>query len=340
MQIKVSVIVPVYNCEKYLPEAIESLLNQSLKECEFIFINDGSTDKSLEILEHYADKDTRIKIISQCNQGVSAARNVGIENAQGEYIGFLDGDDYVANGMYEKLYEVAVDNRCDIVICDFEGGERQPSFEKDCVLDRSYIEQFIHPYLLTNEGFNAVWNKLYRQGFVKKYNITFPKNIALGEDEIFNIKAFTYCERAFYMNYIGYYYRQSEGSATRTVGNKDYFKRALDKYVEELEELRLWNIDEKNIKNLKGIKLLNSVISYTYIYSEPTENRKLSDRYAYVKRMVNNQVLQDVLKNSFYSVYQTKGRYEKFILLMIKKRWIWAIWVATWYSRKRGSVSV
>ena len=92
MKPKVSIIVPIYNCEKYLDEAIQSLLNQSIKECEFILVNDGSTDNSLNIANEYKKLDSRIKIINQVNQGVSVARNTGIEASQGEYIGFIDGD--------------------------------------------------------------------------------------------------------------------------------------------------------------------------------------------------------------------------------------------------------
>ena len=104
MNVKVSVIIPVYNCEKYIEECIESLINQTLQECEFIFVNDGSKDKSEEIIKKYADKDERITLINQKNSGVSVARNVGIKKAVGEYIGFVDADDYVDSNYYEKLY--------------------------------------------------------------------------------------------------------------------------------------------------------------------------------------------------------------------------------------------
>ena len=105
--IKVSVVIPVYNTYKYLPECLESVINQTLADIEIICINDGSTDFSSKILEEYASKDKRIKIISQNNQGVSCARNRGLEIARGEYIYFLDSDDKITLTALEELYDIA-----------------------------------------------------------------------------------------------------------------------------------------------------------------------------------------------------------------------------------------
>ena len=110
MKILVSAIIPVYNSEQFLEECIESLRNQTLKEIEMIFINDGSTDNSLEILNKYEKIDSRIKVINQNNSGPSVARNIGIEVATGEYISFIDSDDWIDKDMYKMMYEVARDN--------------------------------------------------------------------------------------------------------------------------------------------------------------------------------------------------------------------------------------
>ena len=115
--IKVSVIVPVFNVESYLNESLDSILNQTLKDIEIICINDGSTDNSLDILETYSKKDKRIKIISKENEGQGVARNVGLDNAQGEYISFVDSDDFIKRDMLEKLYNKAENNDLDLVMC-------------------------------------------------------------------------------------------------------------------------------------------------------------------------------------------------------------------------------
>ena len=106
-KIKVSIIVPVYNVEKYLKRCLDSITNQTLKELEIICINDGSTDNSLKILKQYAHKDKRISIINKQNEGLSVARNTGMEAASGEYIGFVDSDDWIDLDFYKKLYTTA-----------------------------------------------------------------------------------------------------------------------------------------------------------------------------------------------------------------------------------------
>ena len=150
MNVKVSVIIPVYNCEKYIEECIESLINQTLQECEFIFVNDGSKDKSEEIIKKYADKDERITLINQKNSGVSVARNIGIKKAVGEYIGFVDADDYVESDYYEKLYNTAKNNNCSIVVCNWKSrlngkdSEFILPFIKNKVMNKKDIEDKIH----------------------------------------------------------------------------------------------------------------------------------------------------------------------------------------------------
>ena len=114
--VKVSVIVPAYNVEGYINDCLESLVNQTLKEIEIIVVNDGSTDRTSEIISKFSAKDSRMKIINQENQGLSAARNNGMQQATGEYIGFVDSDDYIDLDFYEKLYEAAKTNDADISV--------------------------------------------------------------------------------------------------------------------------------------------------------------------------------------------------------------------------------
>ena len=115
-RIKVSIIVPVYNTEKYLPKCLSSLISQSLPEIEIITIDDGSTDNSYQILLEYAQKDSRIKVLQQENSKQGAARNRGVEIAQGEYIGFVDSDDWIDSDFFEKLYNAAVEKSSDIAV--------------------------------------------------------------------------------------------------------------------------------------------------------------------------------------------------------------------------------
>lgn len=193
---KVSIIVPIYNTEKYLNDALDSLVNQTLKDIEIICINDGSTDKSLSILESYAQKDERIKIISQPNLGQSAARNAGLKIATGEYIGFLDSDDWMDETAIEKLYTNA--QHADISICSITTHLNKIKNAKD-----PYLSTEIFPKSFEQKSFNAEdcknflfrisvtpWNKIYKREFLKENNITFKEGINF-EDNIFFLETFT-----------------------------------------------------------------------------------------------------------------------------------------------------
>lgn len=342
MDIKVSVIIPVYNCEKYIGECIESLVSQTLKECEFIFVNDGSSDKSKEIIEGYAKNDSRIKIINQKNGGVSVARNTGLKSAVGEYIGFVDGDDYIECDYYEKLYDVAIENDCDVVMCDWKselkGNENRLSlpFIRNKVLDKRYIERIIYPFIIESDSLNSVCNKIFNNKMIKENKVIFPVGVELGEDGAFNVSAITYARNVYYLDLCGYYYREVEGSATRNVIKKDYFKRALNVYKNRVKEYEEWPIEEEKIERLKAIKFLNVVIGLTYIYFVPNENNKLNDRYKYIKKMINNEEVSNAINKYYEEISHGKGRYERGIINSIKNKNTFGIYVLTLYSRLRN----
>ncbi len=116
----ISVIIPVYNTEEYLPRCLDSILNNTYKNLQVICVNDGSVDNSLRILNEYASKDSRVLVIDKENEGVSVARNVGLEYAQGEYISFIDSDDWIHNNYFELLYKESIKNSVDVICCDNE----------------------------------------------------------------------------------------------------------------------------------------------------------------------------------------------------------------------------
>ena len=341
MKPKVSIIIPVYNAEKYIEQCIESLLNQTLKDCEFIFINDGSKDNSKKIIEKYEELDRRIKLINQQNQGVSVARNNGLNIANGEYIGFVDADDYVELDMYEVLYSKAIEDNCDVVLSDWKHEidgkfiDINYKFNKNILLDKKFINENIIPYFLESDNLNTVWNKLYKNQTIKENKIEFPKGTSLGEDGIFNMKVFGKAETLKYIDYIGYYYREVEGSATRNILQKDYFKRALEVYNLDIKTMCDVDIDSEIELRLKSIKLISSVISYIYIYIT-SKNLSLRSRYTYVNNMIKNKNVQSALLIYINEKYENIGTYERFIVDMIKKKSIIGLYIATTYSRLRN----
>lgn len=343
MSIKVSVIIPVYNAEKYITQCIESLLDQTLDDCEFIFINDGSEDKSLLIIEKYKVLDPRIKLINQENQGVSMARNSGLQLATGEYVGFVDADDYVEKDMYEKLYNSAKQDDCDVIISNFESeidGHQVITiytFPIDVVQNKSFIEQIILPYFIKANNLNTACNKLYRNKLLKENKILFPEKVPLGEDGLFNMEVMSNANYIRYIDFTGYHYREVEGSATRNIVKNDYFRRAMEVYHMRLPQQYLDKIDKNKIQKLKSEKLINTVISYIYAYFIPTRDLSFLKRFCYVNNMIQNNYVRESLLVYDDEHYKKLGRYEKLIFYLIKKKSPVGLFFATTYSRLRNS---
>ena len=228
---KVSIIVPVYNVEMYLREALDSLVRQTLKDIEIICINDGSKDSSLEIIKEYAWKDKRIVVIDKENGGYGVGMNVGLDRATGEYIGILEPDDYVPLNMYEDLYQEAVANNLDFVKADFyrfttddATGDMHLVYNH---LDRMnrYYNQVLNPGKdpgLTRFIMNT-WSGIYRRSFIEKYHIrhnTTPG--ASFQDNGFFWQTFIYAERAMFLNKPYYMNRRDNPNSSVNSREKVY----------------------------------------------------------------------------------------------------------------------
>ena len=202
---KVSVVVPIYNVEKYIKKCMDSLVNQTLQEIQIIFVNDGSTDESGNIAKEYASKyPNKIIYLEKENGGLSDARNFGMRYAEGEYIAFLDSDDYVENTMYEEMYNKALQENSDYVECDFLW-EYPDKTKKD--KRNSYNNK---KEMLTNVRVVA-WNKLIKREILEKNNISFPKGLRY-EDIEFTYKLIPYLNKVSYVDKEFVHYVQREGS--------------------------------------------------------------------------------------------------------------------------------
>lgn len=205
-EVKVSVIVPVYNVEKYLKRCLDSITKQTLKEIEIICINDGSTDNSLEILQQYACKDSRIHIIDKQNEGLSVARNTGMKIATGEYIGFIDSDDWVDLEFFEKLYLSAKKNETDVAVGEIVRlhkfhRKKHLKIEKETVTNK-LTEKF---EICEVPDKYYVWNKIYKSDKLKEFNITFEPGI-IYEDVIFTPQIFDKLGKLVAVPGVSYYY--------------------------------------------------------------------------------------------------------------------------------------
>ena len=240
---KISVIVPVYNVEQYLRRCLDSLVNQTLNDIEIIVVNDGSPDDSQAIIDEYACKYENIRAFKKANGGLSDARNFGLEYVTGEYVAFVDSDDYVQKDMYEKMYSKAKENDFDMVVCNlsyvYPGKlmEVNSHIENDTTdIKKSMIN--IYP---------AAWNKLYKRNLFD-HDVRFKKGVWF-EDVEFLYRLLPYVKSIGVVKEPFYQYVQREGSITSTVNKKiydyisnwngiiDYYKEhdLFDEYKEELE---------------------------------------------------------------------------------------------------------
>lgn len=251
---KISVIIPVYNTEKYLPRCLDSVLNQTLSDIEVICINDCSPDNCLSILKEYAQRDSRIKLIDfEENKGAAVARNRGIDEAQGEYIGFVDSDDFVDLDFYEKLYKIAIETGADcakgvLMCCDDKNG---------CFLNDFYdINHKVREnHINFLYGFTSA---IYDINFIKKNNIVFPEKEVNFEDPYFSIKAGLFYKKveiiddAFY-----YYYLNNSNSTTK--------KKVTEEYAYSQVSVS-WNVVD--MINESDISLNDYLIIYNFIVDQ------------------------------------------------------------------------
>ena len=247
----VSIIVPVYNVEKYLARCLDSLINQTFKDIEIICVNDGSPDNSLNILENYSKKDERIKIISQENKGLSAARNTGIKYANGEYIAFVDSDDWIDLNFYEKLYNAIIRTNCDIAVATIVRKKKYYKKFRVHYTEEKIFNDFIEKIDICVKNFKNwyVMNKLYKNDLVKTH--LFEEGVYF-EDVMWTANILKDSSNIVTVPNTNYYYFENPKSIVRS---KQTQKKQQDRYNTEKNFLNFCK--KNNITITKKIKTLN-----------------------------------------------------------------------------------
>ena len=297
MQEKVSLIIPVYNTPKVLfDECIDSILEQTYNNIEIIIVDDGSVFDVAQMCDEYLKKDKRIRVIHQKNQGVSVARNVGIENATGKWISFVDGDDWLEKDAIENLISMKMDS--DIVISkNFSDNQ-----ECKCIFDTDIIEGEQKPDLIISlfvENYKyiymgPVWAKLYKKDFLIKNNIAFTKGIPRGEDMLFNFEAFCKAKKISCLSKYTYHYRNNELS----VMNK-YDETIIDKYDELLIIIKnKYNEILKEHENEKSFEAIRKNFDWVYHYYVFRNINVYCIKYIYHKQNARKnkaEILKDII---------------------------------------------
>lgn len=216
----ISVIIPVFNIESFIEDCIKSILNQSFTNYEIIFVNDGSTDNSVSIINKYMQQNSNLKLIHQENQGTGEARNNGLKNALGEYLLFIDADDTIENLMIEKLYQKAIEENADIVFCNINRIDSQQGQKIDSKSYKVVDKKALFKYILTFQYDSSVWAKLYKKSLFMTNKILFPSKLKHNEDNATFFKIIYYAKEISFLNQYLYNWRIVENSKSQTISKE------------------------------------------------------------------------------------------------------------------------
>lgn len=313
--IKISIIIPIYNAEKYLEKCIESIIVQNLKEIEIICVNDGSIDNSLKILEKLSKVDERIIIINQKNSGASKARNSAIKVAKGKYCLNIDSDDWIEQGYLKDIYERAERDELDIaisdIIFDFIDNSDKNYIISDLKIDeekiitgKEYIKRFFN-----GNTYGYTWNKLIRRELYIKNNLFYDEDIFLMEDTELLIGLSYSVKKIGKLNKAYYHYCQTEnnGSYKMTVRNLYDILTCMNKLIifyEEREEKEIVEL----LKESKFLHLMNRILGANY----SSEKEKYKKFLLYFIKNIKNE------KKLTFSKKNLDNRYKKILIILLK----------------------
>lgn len=330
---EVSIIVPIYNAEKSIARCIDSILSQEYTDFELILCDDGSTDRSGQIIDEYLEKDERIRVLHKENTGVSDTRNQGIAMAKGKYIQFLDADDWITVDATKLLVRTMKEGDCDLVISDFYRviGERI-SHKGDIDADGILTQEEFAEYMMVNPAdfyYGVLWNKLYKREIIEKYHLKMDESVSWCEDFLFNLEYLLHTKRIAALQVPIYYYMKTEGSLatqginlSKTIKMKisvfeyynDFYKHVYEEEDYEKRRLGVYRflIDTATDgfvmpQIFRKTKKLGEERISTYVYENLPENvftlhykqRKLLEQYLEAVALRYDLEVQDIMLLSF-----------------------------------------
>lgn len=242
--IKISVIMPIYNAYDYLRPAMDSVLDQTLRDIEIICVDDGSTDHSLDIIKEYQKQDQRIRILTETNAGPAVARNAGLKRARGEYVAFLDADDFFETDMLERMFEQAKRDDLDIVIAKYDiYNSKKARFRENIESEYAVIydggvvtSKNEHPDCILQSTSGFAWNKLFKRSFLLEKGISFLTEVRMFEDVYFTVTSLAFAERVGKLQSVLMHHRVYS-EQTRARMYKKYFSQVPEVYLKIKEFL-------------------------------------------------------------------------------------------------------
>lgn len=298
MSVKISIIVPVYNAEKTLHKCVDSIINQSYKDWELLLVDDGSIDRSALICDDYVKQDKRIKVFHKQNGGVSSARNVGLDNVKGEWVSFIDSDDWVEIDYLENLYS---SDKYDLVASYYiaEGWREWVSVPfKNCAYGKDCMREFLIDCLF---DFTFPFGKLFRYSIIKLHNLRFDINISYGEDTLFIYQFIQYINSAQTTSKVTYHYNcYGAGLSKQNLGWNVYWD-VLEKLLRAIRHLEcIFNWNGQYVCDMTVITFFRR-----YIY-QISSKYSLSYVRKELKLLLNNPVLRKAIKEQKHKTWKRR----------------------------------
>lgn len=314
----VSIVVPVYNVEKFLKECLDSICTQTYTNLEIILIDDGSTDSSGKICDDYAKLDKRIKIFHNKNYGVSYSRNLGIKEANGKYIVFIDSDDVIESNYIEISVEMIKKDNSDIVIVAHDIIDELLN-KKECLTlpnTSNLTGIFKDDYYYLSNYLITPWGKLYKLDIIKYFSIYFPEDFVVSEDRIFNYMYFKFINKYTFINKLLYhYFRRGNISLSKNMTQETFIAN-----VKRLEIQKNFFRD-LDIKNKEKI-LINDVIYLLKAYM-PVEKK---NKYNFYKKRV--ELINKILENEYEVINKKiKNKKIKILIYLLKNNYVFPIYM-------------
>lgn len=319
----ISIILPVYNVEKYLDTCLTSIVNQTYKNFEIIIVNDGSTDNSKRICEKYKCKYNFIKMINKQNAGLGEARNTGLSYVSGKYVIFIDSDDYIEPNMVENLYMDMVNNNVDTVIGGFTKVWANKKYKnlnmyagkKICGND---LKKFVLPKMFANNGKGhiemSVWKTIFSHSIIKSNNIRFPDRSLISEDIIFDIQYFSYAQSVFFSENCGYCYRFNPNSLSQGY-RKDKFELLKHQMITMKSMSNEYKLPKECILNAEIYLLGNTIHYIKQIVNYYSNDSKIAKQK--ILEIANDQVLGGICWEQTTKSYDFR---KKTIAFLIKEK--------------------
>lgn len=337
----ISIIVPVYNVEKYIERCVDSLIKQTYKNLEIILVDDGSVDKSAELCNEYAKQHRNIKVVHKANAGLGYARNTGLDVATGKYVAFVDSDDYISEDMISNLYHDLKRNDSDACIGGFKrvcgntiSTKRNSLAGKKFVGDE--IKECVIPRMLgkkpngTDYIEMSVWKVLFNMEIINRYQLRFPSERELiSEDIVFDLKYYSKCNSVYMSDDTGYFYCDNEGTlTTRYRPERFELQKKLYLYVDE-------EVSKMGIADITKIRRMTTFVSNTRYCIKLEVKFAKTNGYEIMKKNIR-YICEDELTESVFSVYEHSKvpLKSRIINLMIKEKCV-GLLITVMYLREK-----